>query len=59
MDYTKFTTEELETILKQYKEQIASMIMNPDLTKLIAEVEVLEFMLKSRKEDGQQDTEVN
>jgi hypothetical protein len=59
MDYTKFTTEELENTLKQFKEQIASMIMNPDLTKLIAEVEVLEFMLKARKEDGQQDTEVN
>jgi hypothetical protein len=59
MDYTKFTTEELENTLKQFKEQIASMIMNPDLTKLIGEVEVLEFMLKARKEDGQQDTEVN
>lgn len=59
MDYTKFTTEELENTLKQFKEQIASMIMNPNLTKLIAEVEILEFMLKTRKEDGQQDTEVS
>lgn len=59
IDYTQFTTQELETILKAYKEEIASMIMNPDLTSLIAEVEVLEFMLKSRKEDGQEDTELN
>ena len=59
IDYTKFTIEELETILKKYKEEIASMIMNPDLTSLIAEVEVLEFMLKSRKDDGQEDTELN
>lgn len=59
MDYANFTVEELEAKLKDYKEQIASMIMNPDLTKLIGEVEVLEFIIKSKKKDGQQDTEVN
>lgn len=59
MDYTKFTLEELEATLKDYKEKIATMIMNKDLTTLIAEVEVLEFMIKSRKEDGQEKTELN
>lgn len=59
MDFTKFTLEELEQTLKEHKEKIATMIMNKDLTTLIAEVEVLEFMIKTRKEDGQEDTELN
>lgn len=59
MDYTTFTLEELEATLKEHKDKLASMIMNPDITKIISEVEVLEFMIKSRKEDGQEDTELN
>lgn len=59
MDYTKFTTEELEQLLKEHKDKLATMIMNPDITKIIGEVEVLEFMIQSRKEDGQEDTELN
>jgi hypothetical protein len=57
MDYTKFTTQELEDALKTYKEQLTTMIMNPELTKIIGEVEVLEFILKSRKEHGQETPE--
>jgi hypothetical protein len=59
MDYTKFTIEELEELLKEHKNKLASMIMNPDITKIIGEVEVLEFMIKSKKEDGQENTELN
>ena len=59
MDYTKFTIEELEQLLKEHKDKLASMIMNPDITKIIGEVEVIEFMIKSRKEDGQETTELN
>jgi hypothetical protein len=59
MDYTKFTIEELEQLLKEHKNKLASMIMNPDITKIIGEVEILEFMIKSRKEDGQETTELN
>jgi hypothetical protein len=59
MDYTKFTIEELEELLKEHKNKLASMIMNPDITKIIGEVEILEFMIKSKKEDGQENTELN
>lgn len=57
MDYTLFTVTELEDKLKTYKEQLTTMIMNPELTKIIGEVEVLEFIIKSRKEDGQETPE--
>lgn len=59
MDYKKFTLEELEATLKEHKEKLTTMIMNSELTKIIADIEVLEFMIKSRKEDGQKDTELN
>jgi hypothetical protein len=59
MDFTQFTLEELEATLKENKEKLTSMIMNRDLTKVIADIEVLEFMIKSRKEDEQKDTELN
>lgn len=59
IDYTQYSVEELEYVLQSYKERLASMIMNPDLTSLIAEVEVIEFILKSKKEDEQEDTELN
>ena len=59
MDYTQFTLEELEATLKEHKEKLTKMIMNSELTKIIADIEVLEFMIKSRKEDGQEDTQPN
>lgn len=59
MDYTKFSVEQLEQMLKAYKDKLASMILNPAITEVIAEVEVLEFIIKSRKENGQEDAELN
>lgn len=59
LDYTKFSVEQLEQMLKAYKDKLASMILNPKITEVIAEVEVLEFIIKSRKENGQEDAELN
>ena len=59
IDYTKYSVEELEYVLKSYKERLAAMIMDPKITEVIAEVEVIEFVLKSKKEDEQKDTELN
>lgn len=59
IDYTQYSVEELEYVLKSYKERLAAMIMDPKITEVIAEVEVIEFVLKSKKEDEQKDTELN
>jgi glycerol-3-phosphate responsive antiterminator len=59
MDFTTFTTEELEKILKDYKEKLSTMVINPDLIKIIGDAEVIEFILKSRKEDGQKNNQPN
>jgi glycerol-3-phosphate responsive antiterminator len=59
MDFTTFTNEELEKILKDYKEKLSTMVINPDLVKIIGDAEVIEFILKSRKEDGQKNNQPN
>lgn len=59
MDFTTFTNEELEKILKDYKEKLSTMVINPDLIKIIGDAEVIEFILKSRKEDGQKNNQPN
>jgi Cdc6-like AAA superfamily ATPase len=59
MDFTTFTNEELEKILKDYKEKLSTMVINPDIIKIIGDAEVIEFILKSRKEDGQKNSQPN
>jgi Cdc6-like AAA superfamily ATPase len=59
MDFTTFTNEELEKILKEYKEKLSTMVINPDIIKIIGDAEVIEFILKSRKEDGQKNNQPN
>jgi hypothetical protein len=59
MDFTTFTNEELEKILKDYKEKLSTMVINPDIVKIIGDAEVIEFILKSRKEDGQKNSQPN
>jgi Cdc6-like AAA superfamily ATPase len=59
MDFTTFTNEELEKILKDYKEKLSTMVINPDIIKIIGDAEVIEFILKSRKEDGQKNNQPN
>jgi hypothetical protein len=59
MDFTTFTNEELEKILKDYKEKLSTMVINPDIVKIIGDAEVIEFILKSRKEDGQKNNQPN
>ena len=55
-DFKDLTIEELEALLQENKDKLTKMVLNRDLTKLIADIEVIEFTLKTKK-DGQKDPE--
>ena len=53
MDFSKFTTDNLETMLQEKKEKIAKMIEIPGLKSEIAEMEEIKEELEEREKDGE------
>lgn len=45
LDLSKFTTQQLEDMLKEKKREISILTLNPKMMDLIDEVEQIEFFL--------------
>lgn len=52
MDFSKFTTEELEKMLEEHKRELSRMILIAGFEAKAQTIADIEFVLKERKENG-------
>lgn len=52
VDFSNFTDKQLEKMLKDYKEDLANMIQNPQIHSQVNKIKLIEKELEKRK-DGE------
>jgi hypothetical protein len=52
LDLSKFTDAELEQMLKDRKQELANLTLNPKLAELLEEIEAIEMFLKKEPQES-------